>query len=116
MNEFATLYDYLIQKRGATETFPFGEDVLVMKVMGKMFALIRINEIPTKINLKCHPERALALRAQYDAIQPGYHMSKQHWNTITVGDIPMSLVFELIDHSYDLVVASLKKAERISLA
>ena len=95
MNSFATLYDYLIQKNGATETFPFGEDVLVMKVMGKIFALLPLDETPTRISLKCDPARALELRAQYDAIAPGYHMSKQHWNTLTVdGRLPVSLVLE----------------------
>jgi len=87
-----------------------------MKVMGKIFALLPLDETPTRISLKCDPARALELRAQYDAIAPGYHMSKQHWNTLTVdGRLPVSLVLELIDHSYSLVVASLKKADRLAL-
>ncbi|MBL7977421.1 MAG: MmcQ/YjbR family DNA-binding protein [Bacteroidetes Order II. Incertae sedis bacterium] len=116
MNLFATLYDYLVQKNGAIETFPFGENVLVMKVKGKIFALLPLDETPTRINLKCDPSRAVELRTQYDAIMPGYHMSKQHWNTLTVdGRLPLSLVLELIDHSYELVVASLKKTDRLAL-
>lgn len=113
MNEFAALYDYCSQKRGAAEGFPFGEEVLVFKVEGKIFALIPVTALPMRINLKCDPERAVELREQYEAIQPGYHMNKKLWNTVWVdGRLPMRLVKELIDHSYDLVFASLPKTVR----
>lgn len=116
MNELVILYDYCAQKKGATETFPFGEDVLVWKVGGKMFALIRLNELPVHVNLKCDPEKALELRERYDAILPGYHMNKKQWNTVIVdGRLPRSLVFSMIDDSYQLIVGSLPKAERLKL-
>ncbi len=104
-------YEYCLSKNGVTEHFPFDNDALVFKVGGKMFALTSLkqweNGNPT-LNLKCDPERAEALRNQYDGIMPGYHMHKKHWNTITInGDVPDSLVKELIDHSFDLVFKSL---------
>jgi predicted DNA-binding protein (MmcQ/YjbR family) len=105
-----------LAKTGAEETTPFGPDVLVYKVAGKMFALTVPDDFPSRINLKCDPERAVLLRDEYPAITPGYHMSKRHWNTLVLdGSLPTSLVRELIDHSYDLVVASLPKAERAKL-
>lgn len=107
------LYEFCWSKKGVTEHFPFDEDTLVFKVGGKMFCLCSLQQFekgnPT-INLKCDPERALELRAEYDAIAPGYHMSKVHWNTITIGkDVPNSLLCTLINHSYDLVFKSLPK-------
>ncbi|CAN5524398.1 MmcQ/YjbR family DNA-binding protein [soil metagenome] len=108
---FGTLRDYCIGKPGATESFPFGDSALVFKVAGKMFALLTPDDLPPSINLKCDPERALMLREQYEAVQPGYHMNKRHWNTILMdGTVPRPEVFALIDHSYELVVASLTKA------
>ena len=90
------------------EDTPFGPEVLVFKVGGKLFALTDPGEVPPALNLKCEPERALALRDQYAAIQPGYHMNKRHWNTVTLdGTLPAKLVLELIDHSYELVVKGL---------
>ena len=95
------------------ETTPFGPDTLVYKVCGKMFALTDPNEFPVKVNLKCDPDRALELRDEYDAIQPGYHMNKMHWNTVTLdGSVPNKLLIELVDHSLRLVVQNLKKADR----
>lgn len=106
-------YDYCLSKRGVTEHFPFDEETLVFKVGGKMFALSSLTQWEkgeATINLKCDPERALELRAEYESIQSGYHMSKVHWNTITVnGDVSLSMLKELIDHSYDLVFKSLTK-------
>ena len=117
MNELAILYDYCVQKNGATETFPFGEDVLVWKVGGKMFALMRVNQVPVRLNLKCDPEKAIELRERYDAILPGYHMNKKLWNTVIVdGRLPMPLVFSMIDDSYRLIVDSLPKTERLRLS
>lgn len=106
-------YDYCLAKKGVTEHFPFDEDILVFKVGGKMFALSSLSEwekgVPS-INLKCDPDRALELRAQYDGITAGYHMSKVHWNTVAIiGDVPQKLLLELIDHSYGLVFKSLTK-------
>jgi predicted DNA-binding protein (MmcQ/YjbR family) len=106
-------YDFCLAKAGVTEHFPFDEDTLVFKVGGKMFALSSLSEWEggnASMNLKCDPERALELRAEYDGINPGYHMSKVHWNTVTVkSDVPAKLLRELITHSYELVFNSLTK-------
>ena len=108
-----SFYEYCLVKKGVTEHFPFDEDTLVFKVGGKMFALSSLSQWEKgepSINLKCEPERALELRADYEGVQPGYHMSKQHWNTVTVGsDVPEKMLRELIDHSYDLIFKSLAK-------
>lgn len=107
------LRDYCIGKKGVTEHFPFDEVTLVFKVMGKMFALIGLEKWEhgeTKINLKCNPEKAIELREEYESINPGYHMSKKHWNTVTLNhDVSDTFAFELIDHSYELVVKGLTK-------
>lgn len=107
--------DYCMKKKGATESFPFDETTLVFKAV-KMFALTDV-ESEFRINLKCDPERAITLREEYpDYIIPGYHMSKKHWNTIIMhGNVPEKLIFELIDHSYELIVASLTKKQRAEL-
>jgi len=106
-------YDYCLAKNGVTEHFPFDEDTLVFKVGGKMFALSSLSQWEkgeASVNLKCDPERALELRAQYEGVKEGYHMSKVHWNTIDVNsDVDSKLLKELIDHSYDLVFKSLTK-------
>lgn len=108
--------EYCLAKPGVTESFPFDEQTLVFKVMNKMFALTGLERTPFAINLKCDPERAIELRGEYDDIQPGYHMSKKHWNTIDCeGDLPWSFIKDLVDHSYDLVVASLPKKVRTQL-
>ncbi|SHJ88945.1 MmcQ/YjbR family DNA-binding protein [Pseudozobellia thermophila] len=105
--------DYCLAKKGVTEELPFGPDTLVFKVMGKVFALTGLERLPQQVNLKCAPERALALRESYDgAIIAGYHMNKAHWNTIILHKVPSNLVAELIDHSYDLVVAKFTKKLR----
>ena len=102
--------EYCLGKRGATEGTPFGEDVLVFKVAGKMFALASLDEIPATVNLKCDPDWALELRDRYEQVRPGYHMNKKHWNTVEIdGGIPAAELRKMIDHSYDLVVASLPK-------
>ena len=111
-----TLRAYCLKKPGTEESFPFDEVTLVFKVMGKIFALTGLDSIPLAVNLKCDPARALELREQYDAVQPGYHMNKKHWNTVTVdGRIPAFEVRAMIDHSYDLVVASLPKKVQAEL-
>jgi predicted DNA-binding protein (MmcQ/YjbR family) len=113
-------YDYCLAMKGVTEHFPFDEDTLVFKVGGKMFALSSLSQWEkgeASINLKCDPERALELRAQYEAIEPGYHMSKIHWNTVAVdGDVPERMLRELIDHSYELVFKSLTKKLQAEIA
>ena len=92
------------------DDFPFGEDVLVMKVMGKIFALTGLSNEDFKVNLKCDPEYAIELRAEHSQVIPGYHMNKQHWNTVYFEDgLSDKLLISLIDQSYDLVAKSLKK-------
>jgi predicted DNA-binding protein (MmcQ/YjbR family) len=111
-----TLRDYCLTRTGATESFPFGEETLVFKVGGKIFALMDTESRPTTINLKCDPERAVQLREQFSAVVPGYHMNKTHWNTVTLdGSIRNSDVQDWIDHSYELVRKSLPKAIREQL-
>lgn len=105
---------YCLNRKGVTESFPFDDKVLVFKVLGKMFALLDVDEFAS-FNAKCDPDRALQLREQYPGIQPGYHMNKQHWNTVSAdGSVPDELMKELVDHSYDLVFASLPKSVRES--
>jgi predicted DNA-binding protein (MmcQ/YjbR family) len=102
--------EYCLTKPNVTESTPFGPDTIVFKVGGKIFALASLDDVPTHVNLKCDPERALDLRDRYEEVQPGYHMNKKHWNTIELGGrIPAAELRRLIDHSYDLVVASLPK-------
>ncbi len=99
-----------------TEETPFGPEVLVYKVGGKMFALTVPDDFPATMNLKCEPLRALEFRDRFAAIQPGYHMNKRHWNTVTLdGSLPATLVSELIEHSYQLVVAGLPRKVREEL-
>lgn len=108
--------DHLLAMTGSEETTPFGPEVLVYKVGGKMFALLGWQNLPVTVNLKCDPERAVLLREEHAAIAPGYHMNKQHWNTLTLDrTLDDALVFELVQHSYDLIVASLTKKARAAL-
>ncbi|MFG2134353.1 MmcQ/YjbR family DNA-binding protein [Streptomyces sp. NPDC048751] len=101
----------------AVEDFPFNPETSVFKVLGKLFALSNLDARPLTINLKCDPEDAIRLRADHPGlIIPGYHMNKRHWNTVTVdGGLPDQQVRELIEDSYDLVVAGLPRAERLRL-
>lgn len=113
---FDSLRKYLLSKKAAVEDRPFGPDVLVYKVMGKMFALAPINSRPASVNLKCDPHLALHLRSMYKAVKPGYHMNKTHWNTVILdGSIPEEELREMIDDSYNLVVKGLKKSDRAKL-
>ena len=110
--KFESLREYLLNKGGGCEDFPFGPTVIVFKVMDKMFALIPLDKKLLRINLKCDPELALHLRAKYNAVQPGYHMNKKHWNTIILdGSIPDDELSAMIDDSYDLVIKGLKKGD-----
>jgi predicted DNA-binding protein (MmcQ/YjbR family) len=98
---------------GASEEFPFGDEVSVFKVSGKMFALCALDGEPLELSVKCDPELAVQLRSAYPAVTPGYHLNKRHWNTITLdGSLPDEMVADLLGDSYDLVVASLPKARR----
>jgi predicted DNA-binding protein (MmcQ/YjbR family) len=98
---------------GAVEDFPFGDEVSVFKVAGKMFALCDLDGDPLQLSIKCEPELAAQLRATYPAIGPGYHLNKRHWNTVTLdGLLPDQMVTDMLGDSYDLVVASLPKARR----
>lgn len=114
------LYQHCLSKKGVTEHFPFDKVTLVFKVMGKMFALVGLERWENgskSINLKCNPDWAVELRETYESIAPGFHMNKKHWNTVTLnnGDISDAFAFELINHSYDLVVNGLTKKQRVEL-
>ncbi len=108
--------DHCLSFPQTEETLPFGPEVIVYKVAGKMFALLSPEDAPPRVNLKCDPERALELRDRYEAILPGYHMNKRHWNTVLLdGTLPAGLVREMIDHSFDLVVSGLPLKKRREL-
>jgi len=108
--DLAQFREYCLGKPRATEGTPFGPDVLVFKVGGKMFALAALDDVPATVNLKCDPDLALDLRDRYDEVRPGYHMNKKHWNTVEIqGAIPYVELRKMIDHSYDLVAKSLPK-------
>ena len=108
--------DHMLAMIGVTEETPFGPEVLVYKVGGKMFATLGMDEEVARMNLKCDPDRALELREEHEGILPGYHMSKKHWNTLVLdGSLPGALVVELIDHSYELVFAGLPRKVREEL-
>jgi predicted DNA-binding protein (MmcQ/YjbR family) len=114
--DLAKFREYCLSKPQATEGTPFGPDVVVFKVGGKMFALASLNEVPTTANLKCDPDLALELRDRYEQVRPGYHMNKKHWNTVEIENgIPDAELRRMIDHSYDLVVNSLSKATRVHI-
>jgi predicted DNA-binding protein (MmcQ/YjbR family) len=111
---------YCLRKKGTTEDFPFDEDTLVFKVLGKIFALASLKwweRGEAAINLKADPEYSEELRAEYNSICPGYHMSKKHWNTLYLheGELQPQLIKDLIDHSYDMVVKGMTKKMRDSL-
>ena len=98
------LREYALQKADVEESFPFGEETLVFKVKEKIFLLTGLNSNPVQFNAKCDPERAIRLREEYSSILPGYHMNKKHWNTVIIdGTLPVILITELIEHSYQLV-------------
>ena len=114
--DLAQFREYCLSKSQATESTPFGPDVLVFKVAGKMFALAALDEIPATVNLKCDPDVALELRDRYEQVQPGYHMNKKHWNTVEISNgVPEAELRKMIDHSYDLIVKSLPKAAKAKL-
>lgn len=103
----------LLKKAGSTEEIPFGPEALVYKVAGRMFALVAWQAKPLRITLKCDPDEAITLRNSYDAVRPGYYMNKEHWNTVTLdGSIPAREIHGMIDSSYELVFARLKRVDR----
>lgn len=107
--------EYCLSKPNTTEDFPFDENVLVFRVGGKIFSLCDVHLFES-VNLKCDPERAVELREQYSGIVPGYHMNKVHWNTVAMdGSVPDTLIRELVDHSYQLIIRSLPKKVREQL-
>ena len=106
---------FCLKKKGVSETLPFNEDTPVYKVMGKMFLLSSLTP-PVSINIKCDPELAVELREKYDAVTPGYHMNKVHWNTVLLdGSVPDKYILEWIDLSYKLVTSTLSKKDREAL-
>ena len=110
------LKHYLLSKPEALEDYPFGPEAAVYKVHDKMFALVNMREGVLAINLKCDPLQAIQLRDVFSAVLPGYHMNKKHWNTVLIdGSLPDGEIARMIDHSYALVVKSLKKAVRQGL-
>ena len=110
------LRDYCLSLKGTTEHFPFDEFTLVLKVQGKMFALIPLDNPETQITLKCDPERAIALREEFSAITSAWHFNKKHWNTVYMNPmISYDFLSELIRHSYDLVVDGLSNKLRAEL-
>lgn len=114
------LREYCISKPAVTEEFPFDQDTLVFKVLGKMFALTSLKgwEAGTaSVNLKCDPEKAAELREEYESIKPGFHMSKKHWNTLELyqGELSITFIKELIDDSYHLVIKGMTKKQQAEL-
>jgi len=110
--DIETLREYCLSKKGATECLPFGDDTLVFKVMNRMFALMNLEGNPS-VNLKCDPEKAIALRETYSSVQPGYHMNKKYWNTVHLdGSISDRLIREMVTESYRLVVEGLSGKQK----
>ncbi len=110
---FKEVEDYLLAKPGAKLDYPFGEEVAVYKVGGKMFALMSTTKNPVSVSLKCDPQLAELLREKYESVQPGYHLNKRLWNTIVLsGQLPEQEVKDLMDHSYSLIVEGLPEDKR----
>lgn len=110
------LQQYCLTKPGVEETLPFGPNVLVYKLLGKVFLLLPLDSEQLQFNVKCDPDLAVELREEYDCVQPGYHMNKKHWNTILVdGSVPSKKLKEWIDHLYDLILKSLPAKQREQL-
>jgi predicted DNA-binding protein (MmcQ/YjbR family) len=102
---------------GADETFPFGPENSVFKVAGKIFAISRLDAEPLRVSLKCEPGLATQLRESHGAVQPGYHLNKRHWNTVTIdGTMPEEMIRDMVEDSYDLIVSTLPHAHRRALA
>ena len=111
-----TFRNYCLNKKGVNESLPFDENVLVFKVLSKVFALTNLIQKPMAVNLKCDPEKSIDLRELHPEITPGYHMNKKHWNTVIFeSNLPSTLLHQLIDHSYELVVTKMTKKEKTLL-
>tara|TARA_R110002096_G_scaffold316010_12_gene510401 strand:+ start:32438 stop:32803 length:366 start_codon:yes stop_codon:yes gene_type:complete len=116
VNDIELLRKKLLGFPETTEETPFGPEHLVYKVAGKMFATLSPDEVPVRMNLKCDPDRAVELRDEHEAIEPGYHMNKRHWNTLKLdGSLGNAFVLELIEHSFDRVLAGHSKAVRVRI-
>lgn len=114
--DIETFRNYCLSKKGVSESLPFDENTLVFKVLSKVFAITNIVKKPMTVNLKCDPERAIDLREFYPEITPGYHMNKKHWNTVEFeSNLPSTLLCELIDLSYELVIVKMTKKEKALL-
>ncbi|HTU31271.1 MAG TPA: MmcQ/YjbR family DNA-binding protein [Solirubrobacteraceae bacterium] len=110
------LRDLCLSFPGSEETFPFGPENSVFKVAGKIFALSRLDGEPLRVSLKCEPALAEQLREAHPAIVPGYHLNKRHWNTVTLdGSLPESMIHDLVEDSYDLIVSRLPRSRRRAL-
>lgn len=110
------LRDRCLEFAGAEETFPFNAETSVFKVEGKMFALSALGSESLRVSLKCEPALAKDLRAEHEAVIPGYHLNKQHWNTVILdGSLADQVVGEMIEDSYDLVVSKLPKSRQRAL-
>lgn len=108
-----TLREYCLSRPGVEESFPFGPDTIVFKVGGKVFLLASLDSEELRFNVKCDPDRALELREEFSCVLPGYHMNKKHWNTVVVdGSVSNRQLKEWVDHSYELVSASLRKKKK----
>ena len=108
--------EYCLSKKYVTECFPFDNVTIVFKVANKMFALSGLEHHPSTVNLKCDPEKSIELRDQYSDIIEGFHMSKIHWNTITIeGGLSNQFIKDLIDHSYEIVVKGMTKKQQKEL-
>ena len=110
------LREYCLSLPHVTEDMPFGEDILVFRICNRIFVLTSLNTVPLRVSLKCDPDRAIELREQYpDKIIAGYHLNKKHWNTVLLEGLPPALIKEMIQHSYDQVLAKVPKKEREKL-
>jgi len=117
MLHYKQLRAYCLAKHGAREEFPFGDEVAVYKVMGKIFALLPVDADPVSISLKCDPILAGMLSETYPAVTPGWHLNKKHWNSVKVdGSVADDEIEEWIDHSYEQVVKGLTRAQKTALA
>ena len=110
------LRTYCLSLPHVTEDMPFGEDFLVFRICNRIFALTNLEHIPVSVSLKCEPERAVELREQYpDKIVAGYHLNKKHWNTVPLESLPEVLIKEMVQHSYNQVLAKIPKKEKEAL-
>jgi predicted DNA-binding protein (MmcQ/YjbR family) len=112
----AELRHHCLSFSGSGETFPFGPETSVFKVEGKMFAVSRLAGRPLQVSLKCEPLLAEQLRAAHPAVLPGYHLNKKHWNTVVIdGSLPEQMIRDMVEDSYDLIVAGLAPSRRRAL-